>query len=82
MSQDNLKSKTIKGAGWSAADAIFGQGVSFIIGLVLARLLSPEEYGLIGIVMIFVTVLNGVIDCGFSTAVIRKQDANDDDYIK
>lgn len=80
MSQDNLKSKTIKGAGWSAADAILGQGVSFIIGLVLARLLSPEEYGLIGIVMIFVTVLNGVVDSGFSTAVIRKQDANDDDY--
>ena len=80
MSQDNLKSKTIKGAGWSAADAILGQGVSFVIGLVLARLLSPEEYGLIGIVMIFVTVLNGVVDSGFSTAVIRKQDANDDDY--
>lgn len=80
MSQDNLKSKTIKGAGWSAADAILGQGVSFLIGLILARLLSPEEYGLIGIVMIFVTVLNGVVDSGFSTAVIRKQDANDDDY--
>ena len=80
MSQDNLKSKTVKGAGWSAADAILGQGVSFIVGLVLARLLSPEEYGLIGIVMIFVTVLNGVVDSGFSTAVIRKQDANDDDY--
>ena len=80
MSQDNLKSKTIKGAGWSAADAFLAQGVSFIIGLVLARLLSPEEYGLIGIVMIFVTVLNSVVDCGFSTAVIRKQDANDDDY--
>ena len=80
MSQDNLKSKTIKGAGWSAADAFLAQGVSFIIGLVLARLLSPEEYGLIGLVMIFVTVLNSVVDCGFSTAVIRKQDANDDDY--
>lgn len=80
MSQDNLKSKTIKGAGWSAADAFLAQGVSFIIGLVLARLLSPEEYGLIGIVMIFVTVLNNVVDCGFSTAIIRKQDANDDDY--
>ena len=37
---------------------------SFIVGLVLARLLSPEEYGLIGIVMIFVTVLGGVVDSG------------------
>lgn len=80
MAKDNLKSKTIKGAGWSAADAILGQGVSFFVGIVLARLLSPEEYGLIGIVMIFVTVLNGVVDSGFSTAIIRKKDANDDDY--
>jgi len=80
MAEDNLKSKTIKGVGWSAADAFLGQGVSFIVGLVLARLLSPEEYGLIGIVMIFVTVLSGVVDSGFSTAVIRKKDANDDDY--
>ena len=80
MSQDNLKSKTIKGAGWSAVETFLAQGVSFIVGLVLARLLSPEEYGLIGLVMIFVTVLNGVVDCGFSTAIIRKQDASDDDY--
>lgn len=80
MSIENLKDKTIEGAGWSAADAFLGQGVSFILGLVLARLLSPEDYGLIGIVMIFVIVLNGVVDSGFSTAIIRKQDAVDDDY--
>lgn len=80
MNNDSLRLKTIRGAGWSTADTFLAQGVSFIVGLVLARLLSPEEYGLIGIVMIFVTVLNNVVDCGFSTAIIRKQDANDDDY--
>ena len=80
MAEESLRSKTIKGVGWSAADAFLGQGVSFIVGIVLARLLSPSEYGLIGIVMIFVTVLCGVVDSGFSTAVIRKKDANDDDY--
>lgn len=80
MAEESLRSKTIKGVGWSAADAILGQGVSFIVGLVLARLLSPSEYGLIGIVMIFVTVLGGIVDSGFSQALIRKQDANDDDY--
>lgn len=80
MSEQSIRSKTLKGVGWSAADAILGQGITFIVGLVLARLLSPSEYGLIGIVMIFVNVLGSIVDSGFSTALIRKHDANDDDY--
>jgi O-antigen/teichoic acid export membrane protein len=80
MPEQSLKDKTVKGVGWSAADAFLGQGVTFIVGLVLARLLSPEEYGLIGIVTIFTTILLGFVDCGFGNALIRKQDANEDDY--
>lgn len=77
---DNLKNKTIKGTGWSAADALLGQGVSFLVGLILARLLTPSEYGLIGITMIFVVVLNSIVDSGFSSALIRKKDVTDVDY--
>ena len=80
MSEPSLKNKTIRGVGWSAADAFLGQGVSFIVGLVLARLLSPEEYGLIGISLVVTTVLNGIVDSGFSSAIIRKKDATNDDY--
>lgn len=80
MQQESLKNKTIKGVGWSAADAILGQGVTFIVGLVLARLLSPDEYGLIGICLIFTTVLNGIVDSGFSNALIRKKEVTDEDY--
>lgn len=80
MQQESLKNKTIKGVGWSAADALLGQGVTFIVGLVLARLLSPDEYGLIGICLIFTTVLNGIVDSGFSNALIRKKDITDEDY--
>lgn len=76
----SLKDKTVKGVGWSAADAFLGQGVTFIVGLVLARLLSPDEYGLIGIVTIFTTIMLGFVDSGFSNALIRKQDVSDDDY--
>ena len=65
---------------WSAADAFLGQGVTFLIGIVLARMLSPDEYGLIGICLIFNTVLNGIVDSGFSNALIRKKDCTDDDY--
>ena len=65
---------------WSAADAFLGQGVTFLVGIVLARMLSPDEYGLIGICLIFNSVLNGIVDSGFSNALIRKKDATDDDY--
>ena len=80
MSKETLRNKTIKGVGWSAADAFLGQGITFLVGLVLARILSPDEYGLIGICLIFTTVLNGVVDSGFSNALIRKNDVTDNDY--
>ena len=76
----SLKAKTVKGVWWSAADAFLGQGMTFLVGLVLARLLSPDEYGLIGIVTIFTTILLGFVDSGFSNALIRKHDVSDDDY--
>ena len=62
MPEASLKNKTVNGVGWSAADAILGQGVTFLVGIILARLLSPTEYGLIGIISIFIVVLNGVVD--------------------
>lgn len=80
MPEQSLKNKTIHGVGWSAADTLIGHGVTFIVGLVLARLLSPDEYGLIGIVTIFTTILIGFVECGFSNALIRKKDVSNDDY--
>lgn len=80
MAEPSLKNKAVNGVSWSAADAILGQGVTFLVGIVLARLLSPTEYGLIGIISIFIVVLNGVVDSGFSNALIRKQDSANDDY--
>lgn len=76
----SLKDKTVRGVGWSAADSFLGQGVTFLVGIVLARLLSPSEYGLIGIVTIFTTILTGFVDSGFSSALIRKKDISNDDY--
>lgn len=80
MSETSLKDKTVRGVGWSAVDAFLGHGVTFVVGLVLARLLTPDEYGLIGIVTIFTTVLLGVVDSGFSTSLIRKPKVTDEDY--
>ena len=80
MADESLKHKTVKGASWSFIDSIAGQGIAFLVGLVLARLLTPEEYGLIGIITIFIAVFNSIVDSGFSNALIRKNDAKDIDY--
>ena len=80
MSEPSLRNKTIKGVGWSAADAFLGQGITFVVGIILARLLSPEEYGMIGICLIFTTILNGIVDSGFSNAIMRKKEVTNEDY--
>lgn len=80
MAVDSLKKQTVRGVGWSFVDSILGQGITFLVGLVLARLLSPDEYGLIGIITIFIVVFNSIVDSGFSRALIRKNDATDKDY--
>lgn len=77
---ESLKHKTVKGVGWSAIDNVAQYGVTFIVSIVLARLLSPDDYGLIGLIGIFTAVCNTFINAGFTTALIRKKNATDDDY--
>lgn len=80
MAEESLKNKTVKGMGWSALENVTRLGVTFVVSIVLARLLSPEEYGLIGILTIFIAIFNAIVDSGFTNALIRKQDATDTDY--
>lgn len=77
---ESLKNKTVRGVGWSFVESFMAQGISFLVGLVLARMLTPDEYGLIGIITIFITVLNSFVDSGFSNALIRKQHVTQEDY--
>lgn len=76
----SLKQKTITGLIWSFIDSIAGQGITFIVGIVLARLLSPKEFGLIGMLTIFIAISQSFIDSGFRQALIRKQNCIDADY--
>ena len=80
MPEPTLRNRAVSGVGWSAAEAFLGQGVTFIVGIILARILTPAEYGLIGIVTIFTVVLTGIVDSGFSNALIRKKDTTQEDY--
>lgn len=75
-----LKQKTISGLLWSFIDSIAGQGITFIVGIILARILSPKEFGLIGMLTIFIAISQSFIDSGFRQALIRKQDCTEADY--
>ena len=77
---DNYQSKTAKGVSWGFIDNLVSSGISFLIGLLLARILSPEEFGIVGITMIFVAVSNAIADGGFSNALTRKLQVDDRDY--
>lgn len=72
--------KTVRGVGWSTADAVAKYGISFVVSIILARMLGPDTYGLIGIIMIFTSFFSVLVDSGFTNAIIRKQDAKEVDY--
>ena len=78
--EESLKNKTVKGVAWSGIDNVVQMGVSFIVGIILARLLMPDDYGLLGIILIFTSICTALMNAGFTTALIRKNDANEDDY--
>lgn len=77
---DNLKNKMLGTLAWISVDRFGQQLVQFVINIALARLLSPSEYTLIALVMIFVTISNTLVDGGFGYALIRKQDADETDF--
>ncbi len=77
---ESLKNKAVKGVGWSFVDNIASSGVTFLVGLVLARLLTPEEYGIMAMIAIFVAVSNSIVDSGFANALIRKVHIERVDY--
>jgi O-antigen/teichoic acid export membrane protein len=76
---DSLKKKTVTGLFWSFTDSFSNQALLFIIGIILARLLSPKEFGLIGMITVFIAVSESFINSGFSQALIRKKECTDTD---
>lgn len=75
-----LKDKTVKGVFWSAVDRFSAQGIQFVFSILIARLLLPEDYGVIAMLNIFLAVSQTFIDSGFGTALIRKIDRTETDF--
>ena len=80
MSQKNLKQKAVSGVMWSALQKYSTMFISFISGIILARLLTPYDYGCIGMLMIFVVLAESFIDGGFGSALIQKKQPTQEDY--
>lgn len=75
-----LKQKTISSILWSLVQRFGVMIISFCANLVLARLLTPDDYGVIGMLLIFISVSNTFIDGGFGTALIQKKEPTQEDY--
>lgn len=78
--EKELKTKVVSGFSWKFAERIAAQGVNFLVSIILARLVTPEEYGIVSIVMIFIAISNVLIYSGFGSSLIQKKDADDLDY--
>ncbi|MBO3342222.1 lipopolysaccharide biosynthesis protein, partial [Clostridium perfringens] len=77
---DSLKSKSLSGIFWTFSETVLNQGIQFLIQIFLARLLLPEEFGLIGMITVFIAVSNSIIDSGFTNALIREKNPTQEDY--
>lgn len=76
---ESLKHKTLRGTVWSSIERFSVQGVAFIVMIIMARILTPDDYGLVAMLTIFIAISQSLVDSGFSNALIRKQDRDETD---
>ena len=80
MKDNNIRGSILGGLFWKFGERILTQGVSFVVSLVLARILSPDDYGVIALAMTFMNLAAVFINSGFATALIQKKDADSTDF--
>lgn len=78
--KESLGNKATKGAIWASIDRFSSMGIQFVVNLVLARLLLPADFGIIGMLAIFIAVSQTLIDGGFASALIQKKSPTQTDY--
>nr|WP_261340162.1 lipopolysaccharide biosynthesis protein [Rhodopirellula baltica] len=79
MSSSSLRDKARSAAGWSTLELLLRQGLTFAVGIVLARLLGPETFGTIAILYLFTGLATVFADAGFGAAIIQRNDIDDTD---
>lgn len=79
MAGDNLRNRAKKGFVWNIIERLATNGIHFVITIVIARLLNPDDYGILAMPTVFLAIAQVLIDSGFANALIRKTDLNDKD---
>lgn len=77
---DDISNKSLQTTFWALIEKIGLTGVQFFISIILARLLSPQDYGIVALLMVFITIGQVFVDSGFSNALIRKDSCGEKDY--
>lgn len=80
MKDNQIGNKVASGLVWTFAERIFAQGVSFLVSILLARLLLPEEYGAVSMTMVFISLANVLVANGLGEALIQKRESTEDDF--
>lgn len=80
MSEGGLQRKVFSGLVWKFGERIGAQAVSFLVSIILARLLLPSEYGIVALVTIFIDIANVFVSSGFGSALVQKKDADEVDF--
>lgn len=75
-----FKNQILSGIFWKFGEQIIAQGVSFVVSLVLARLLMPEQYGTVALVLVFINLANVFVTNGLGESLIQKKDADQKDF--
>ncbi len=75
-----LSKKVFSGFFWKFSERILAQLISFVVSIVIARILSPEDYGLVAMSMIFISLANVFVVNGFSTALIQRKDVDETSF--
>ncbi len=74
------KQKAVRGIFWSGLEKIGKQGIQFVLGIIIARMLSPSDYGIIGMLGVFMALSQVFLDSGIGTALVQKYECTEDDY--
>lgn len=80
MVETSVKKQTISGAIWKFTERISAQLISFVVSVILARILAPDDYGIIALVFVFTTFCDKLLIAGFATSLIQKKTADDKDF--
>src|SRR3954462_5075405 len=80
MGESTLKNRVVTGLFWTFGERIITQGISFVLSIILARILMPSEFGVLALILVFINIANVFVSTGLGEALIQKKDSDESDF--